>query len=525
MKQQLTSFWRRCRRDAEVYPWRGTLLRMAADLVMVNTAIIVAFTLWFFWYTFTQEKSEPRFVAEMFRQFVIVYWFFWSLLALLIFHVNGLYSRARFYSSTYKAWIVVRSTALFLLCFVFADYFLTRGALLPRGVAALSFVLLVLTVGGSRLLKNVIFEQYRFEPVQRRPHSVRQIVVVGGAGYLGSTLVPMLLERGYKVRVLDSLIFGSDSLSPVASHINYEFVRGDVRDIQAVVNAMKGCDAVIHLAAIVGDPACEIDRSLTIEINRVATRMLVEIAKGYGVHRFLFASTCSVYGASDFLVDEHTQPVPISTYAETKVDSEKVLLDAAGPEISVTVLRLGTLFGLSQRPRFDLVVNLLTARAATKSEITIFNGEQWRPFLHVRDAARAFVKVLESPAPVVSGEIFNVGAYSMNLRLREVSEAIARIIPTTTVNHVENEDRRNYRASFDKIHTRLGFSCEVDLDEGIREIYEAIRLGKISDFTAENFYNHSVIRNFAVSPEAERSSMRLLEALAEDSRRTTAAGA
>src|ERR1700746_3674251 len=147
--------------------------------------------------------------------------------------------------------------------------------------------------------------------------------------------------------------------------------------------------------------------------------MLIDIARGYGVKRFLFASSCSVYGASQFLMDEFSAPSPISTYAQTKVDSEKLLLEVASPDFHPTILRLGTLFGLSPRPRFDLVVNLLTARAATMGTITIFNEGQWRPFLHVEDAARAFVMALMAPTQTVSGQVFNVGDYTLNMRLKD----------------------------------------------------------------------------------------------------------
>src|SRR5258708_15283651 len=159
---------------------------------------------------------------------------------------------------------------------------------------------------------------------------------------------------------------------------------------------MKGCDAIIHLAAIVGDPACEENPQLATEIDRAGTRMLIDVGRGHGIQRFLLASTCSVYGASEFLMDEHAQVAPISLYAQTKVDSERLLLESKSADFHPTILRLATLFGVSPRPRFDLVVNLLTARAIRCGKITIFNGEQWRPFMHVHDAARAFIACLQA---------------------------------------------------------------------------------------------------------------------------------
>jgi len=331
--------------------------------------------------------------------------------------------------------------------------------------------------------------------------------VTGGAGYLGSVLLPMLLESGYQVRLLDSFLYGESSLSRVKNNPRLEIISGDLRDIQSVVHSMKDCDAVIHLAAIVGDPACEENKDLAIEVNRIATRMLIDVARGYGVRRFLFASTCSIYGASDYLMDEHTAVAPISVYANTKLDSEKLLLQATSPDFHPTILRLGTLFGQSPRPRLDLVVNLLTARAACEKKITIFNGHQWRPFLHVSDAARAFIMCLKADPTICSGQIFNVGSYDLNHQLTDVSKEIARIIPCLEICHVENGDRRNYRVSFDKIHSRLGFQCEKTLEDGIRELQDWIGATKLSDVMASQFNNQIAMRAIIQANLAQRAAM------------------
>ena len=361
---------------------------------------------------------------------------------------------------------------------------------------------------------DVMKGNVRIQGHRQSSDHVERVLVLGGAGYVGSTLVPMLLSRGYKVRVLDRLLFGPEPLEGVRENPNFELHVGDVRDIEAVVAAVRDCDAIIDLAAIVGDPACAVNHQLSLEVNRAATRMLVDICKGYGVERFVFASTCSIYGASDYLVDELTAPAPISLYAETKVASEQLLKAAASPKFNPVILRLGTLFGLSPRPRFDLVVNFLAARAASTGKITIFNGEQWRPFLHVYDAARAFVLALEADSALVSGEVFNVGDYSMNLRLAEVSRKISAINPSLGVEEVENGDKRNYRASFDKIHTRLWFRCEKTIESGILEINGAIVSQQISDFTAPQFNNQLVTQTFAATNSAGQSSMQYLAKLA-----------
>jgi nucleoside-diphosphate-sugar epimerase len=505
------------RAEAGSFPWQVVLWRMGVDLVLLNASLLAAFMSWFFLALMLFPTTfVPAKLAASFKQYALNYWPFWSVLGLLTFHLSGFYTRTRGYQTRYKWWVVFRAISLFVIIFVFADYFVFRSSLMPRGVAVLSWLLTLLTVGGSRRFKTVFLKQYKLE--SRKPVGrIERVLVVGGAGYLGSELVHQLLAREYKVRVLDALLFGDSSLNSVKTNPNFELSVGDVRDIEAVVQNMRDCQAVIHLAAIVGDPACEENRPLATEVNRAATRMLIEIARGYGVSRFLFASTCSVYGASEFLVDEHTQPLPISTYAQTKIDSEKLLFEAADVDFHPVVLRLGTLFGLSPRPRFDLVVNLLTARAATTGKITIFNGEQWRPFLHVRDAARAFVKCLEAPATLVSKEIFNVGDYGLNKRLSEVSAAIVDAVPTVEVQRVDNGDKRNYRVSFDKIHTRVGFVCETSLEEGIREIYEAIIEKRIDDFTAARFNNQAIMqaRKGVADNDGGKSSLRVLRALAE----------
>jgi nucleoside-diphosphate-sugar epimerase len=499
------------------FAWKDGALRMAADLISVNASLIFAFVLWYSFHVFLLKTQRPEELAQRFRGFVTSYALIWSLLALAVFLLHGFYAGTRGYARRYKALVVFRAVTLFVIAFVFADYLLYRGELFPRGAAFLSWALLLLTVGGSRFAKHWFLNFYQVEP-KRPPAKPERILVVGGAGYLGSALVPLLLDRGYSVRVLDSLLFGQESLKSAEKHMNFELMQGDVRDIQVVVRAMKGCGAVIHLAAIVGDPACEENPQLAAEINRAATRMLIDVGRGHGIERFLLASTCSVYGASDFLMDEHSQLGPISLYAQTKADSENLLLESRRANFHPTILRLATLFGVSPRPRFDLVVNLLTARAVRQGKITIFNGEQWRPFMHVGDAARAFLTCLEANVDVVSGEIFNAGSYQLNHRLSDIAESIAKIIPAVDVERVENEDRRNYRVSFDKVHTRLGFVCERSLEDGIREIADMVRRSPVEDFSTEMYNNRAMVRRYAQTADSGRSSIPALESLAKAAR-------
>jgi nucleoside-diphosphate-sugar epimerase len=309
------------------------------------------------------------------------------------------------------------------------------------------------------------------------------VLVLGGAGYLGSVLVPCLLARGFRVRVFDSFLFGEESLRDVRLHRNCELVRGDVRNRNELLRAASGFDAVIHLAGIVGDRACEENRQLAMEVNCAATRMLAEAALRCGIRRLLFASSCSVYGSSAARLTESSALNPLSIYAETKIESEKVLLAARTAKFAPTVLRLGTLFGLSRRMRFDLVVNLLVARAMSTGQITICNGRHWRPLLHVRDAAQAFVACLEADVSIVSGEVFNTGSNFLNAQIKDIGRAVAKLIPRTRIHASENPaDRRSYRVSFAKIKRSLGFVCGQTLESGMREVGTAIRAGEIDQF-------------------------------------------
>jgi nucleoside-diphosphate-sugar epimerase len=256
-----------------------------------------------------------------------------------------------------------------------------------------------------------------------------------------------------------------------------------------LVAAVKNTDAIVHLAAIVGDPACEVDRQTSREINYAATRMLIEVAKGNGNCRLIFSSSCSVYGATDLLMDEYSNVLPISLYAQTRVDSEEALLSACSATFHPVILRLATVFGLSYRPRFDLIVNLLTAKAHAEGTITIFNGTQWRPFIHVQDVANGICQVLDAPLDVVSGEIYNLGDSHMNFTLAQLAEKVQAEFPSTRVEYIENSDRRNYRVSFEKIRNQIGFTCQWSIEDGICEMKRAFESKLIADYRDPRYSN------------------------------------
>lgn len=325
---------------------------------------------------------------------------------------------------------------------------------------------------------------------------VNKVLVVGGGGYLGSVLVRKLLSKGYQTRVLETFLYGNHSLKDLEDDPKLELINGDVRDITTISDALKGTDAVIHLAAIVGDPAAKSKPLDTIETNYLATKILAEACKYHQINRFIFASTCSVYGKCDGAATEDTSLNPQSLYAKSKIKSEEGILGLTDKNFSPSILRMATLYGLSPRMRFDLVVNTMTMKAMTEGKITVFGGEQWRPFLHIENAAEAYLKCLESPIEKIKGQVFNVGSDSQNYQIFRLGELVKRIIPKTEIEVVNKEypedgvDKRDYNVSFKKIKNILNFEPRKNLEDGILEIKMAIENGLIKDFRNRIYYNH-----------------------------------
>jgi len=331
--------------------------------------------------------------------------------------------------------------------------------------------------------------------------NIESVLVVGGAGYVGSELVRQLLDSGYQVRVLDLQLFGLEPLQELLSNKRLQVQKGDFRNIEHVTRALRGMDAVVHLAAIVGDPACAIDKETTIAVNYQAARMIAQLARANSISRFIFASTCSVYGASDGkgAISESGTLNPVSLYATTKIDAETALQETANDCFQPTLLRFGTAYGLSHRPRFDLVANLFSAQAVTKGEISVFNGHYARPFIHVRDMARACHMCLEAPLPLVGNQTFNVGDESQNYTISELGQMVASHLPNIKVEESSDDsDPRSYRVSFEKIRRTLGFKASVDVSEGVREMVEAVRDGRIGDWRDPIYSNQLQMKQFGL---------------------------
>ncbi|MBM3749224.1 MAG: NAD-dependent epimerase/dehydratase family protein [Acidobacteria bacterium] len=475
---------------------KETLPRILADFLVVQLAAAAAVVGVLLVRLHERPQVDGAQLSEAMGEYYLTTFLPLSLIYPAVFLLSGIYTRTRFYAWKYKWWVVVRTTLLATLLYLFANFLLTRAEALPRSGALAFACLAVCGTVGARWLKHTLLDPEAALPAEAPAVAPDRVLVVGGAGYIGSILVRKLLEAGRQVRILDSLVYGDSAIREVLDHPRLELIRGDCRNIQDMVSAVNGVRAIVHLGAIVGDPACEQDRRAALEVNYAATRMMIHIAKGHGVERFVFASSCSVYGASEHLMDENSEVQPISLYAQTKVDSERALMDARSADFHPTILRLATVFGHSYRPRFDLVVNLLTAKAHQEGVITIYNGQQWRPFLHVRDVAGAIVKTLHAPVWVVSGKVYNLGDSRMNYTLAEVAAKIQAAFAGTRVEHVENSDRRNYRVSFERIANELGFHCTVRLEEGIEELRRALQQGQVADYTDVRYHNQRFLQTW-----------------------------
>lgn len=322
-----------------------------------------------------------------------------------------------------------------------------------------------------------------------------KILVTGGAGYVGSTLVPLLLAEGHHVTVLDSLLHGGEPLLGVWSNPEFEFVLADIRERDRIRDLLPGINAVVHLAAIVGDPACAREPDVSRAVNLESSLALIEESQKAGVQQFVFASTCSNYGKMSDpskYVDEDSNLAPVSLYAETKVAVEKALL-AGTPDNGnwcPILLRFATVFGVSSRMRFDLTVNEFTMEMLTKKHLVVFGEQFWRPYIHVRDAARGIQRVLSADPEKVRRRVFNVGSTDQNFQKQQLVEMIRPHAPDAKVEFVQKqEDPRDYRVSFSRIQQELDFRLTRTVADGIHEVTQLVRSNIINDFSQKRFRN------------------------------------
>ena len=306
------------------------------------------------------------------------------------------------------------------------------------------------------------------------------ILVIGGAGYIGSVLTRKLVLSKYNVKVLDLLIFGRDGISDLVSNNSVNLFVGDIRNKKIISDVLKEVDCVVHLAAIVGDPLCSKIPKAARQINELATKQIVDSCKKSGVQRFIFASTCSNYGSSLGTVNEDTPLESLSLYSETKVKSESYVLDSKEENFEPCVLRFATAYGISPRMRFDLLVQEFIRDALIDKKISIFGPNHWRPLVHVDDIASACIAAIENSSNI-SGEVYNVGDNKQNYTKKGLAELVQKHIPSSTIEITESkQDLRSYKVSFDKIRNNLNFRVLKTVEDGILEILNQINNGTLN---------------------------------------------
>lgn len=321
---------------------------------------------------------------------------------------------------------------------------------------------------------------------------IKKVLVTGGAGYIGSVLSEKLLSSGYRVVIYDRFYFGRKPISAIKGNRRLTVVRGDIRNTKKVASLLEPGMSVIHLASLSNDPSCDLNPGWSLQINHEAAVRLAESARLAGCVRFLYASSCSVYGyGQDKILKETSACDPVSLYARLKLKTETDILNLKSETFQPVMLRQATIFGLSPRMRFDLAINQMTMHAITKGKIFVLGGgRQWRPFLHVRDAVSAYLKVLEAKPDLVSGQLFNVGSTQNNFRIADLAKKVKREIKGVEIEVTpEDPDKRDYHVDFSKIRKKLGFRPKVAVPDGIREIASFIHKSPKRDYNSSDFFN------------------------------------
>lgn len=317
----------------------------------------------------------------------------------------------------------------------------------------------------------------------------RTVYVTGGAGYVGAVLVPKLLAAGYQVRVLDLFIYGEDVFPGCQGNPGLTLVKGDMRDQDLLRSTLAGCDAVIHLACISNDPSFELDPNLGKSINYDCFRPLVEISRDSGVHRFIYASSSSVYGVKEEEnVTEELSLEPLTDYSKFKAMCEDELAEYQSADFTTVTLRPATVCGYSPRLRLDLSVNILTNHAFTNNKIRVFGGDQYRPNIHIDDVTDLYVKLLELPAEQVAGKIWNAGWE--NQTINTIAEIVRDNVqkPGVEIAREPTNDNRSYRISSAKIKRDIGFTPKHGIAEAVSDLVDAFQAGKIPNSMSDPKY-------------------------------------
>jgi nucleoside-diphosphate-sugar epimerase len=329
---------------------------------------------------------------------------------------------------------------------------------------------------------------------------IKSVLVTGGAGYVGSVLIPKLLKKGYKVKVLDLYMYGDNVLDPVKNDPNLKQIKGDIRDKVLLERELKRIDAVIHLACISNDPSYELDPNLGKSINYDATVQLIDLSKKLGIKRFIYASSSSVYGVKEEdNVTEDLPLEPLTDYSKYKALAEEYLLKARAPGFVVLVLRPATVCGYSPRLRLDLSVNILTNSAVNKGKITVFGGEQKRPNIHIEDMTDLYVQTLEYPDEKIDGKIFNAG-YD-NMKIKDIAQTVKKVVAKEMgkkdleITTTPTNDNRSYHVSSEKIKKELGFEAKRSVEDAVKDLTKAYKAGKIKNPDDKKYFNIKTMQN------------------------------
>ncbi len=466
------------------YQDSGILIRQVADIVVIFVACFLSEIF------ISQESNITALLIQTISLFLL-----FCLIFIPMFYFKGIYTHGRNLSVNKKLYKLIEASlfaafTLLIVFYVFKIYLKLSFTLSDLLISDLSVAWLLIFLG------SIFSRIWLYSYINVNKDSIKQfdanskILVIGGGGYIGSSAVKQLLDLNYKVRILDIFLFGEDPISAFKNHPNLEIMRGDFRKVDDLVQAVDNCFALVHLGGIVGDPACSVDEKLTKDINLTATKIIGQIAKAAGVRKFIFASSCSVYGAQDSILDENSPTNPLSLYARTKIASERVLDQLKNDHFAPIFLRFGTVYGFSGRTRFDLVANLLTANAFTKKTMTVYGKDQTRPFVHVNDAAYSIVCALKSKLSNTEKLVFNIGSNTQNCTLFELAEMIQKQITDSKIITEEgNADARNYNVSFDRAEKILGFKTSWTLEDGIKQVIKKFESGEIEDYSQSQYSN------------------------------------
>jgi nucleoside-diphosphate-sugar epimerase len=304
-----------------------------------------------------------------------------------------------------------------------------------------------------------------------------KVLVTGGAGYIGSVLIRMLIEKGYDVICLDRLFFGTKPIEDIADQLTV--LKDDIRWFDPGI--LDNVDAVLDLASLSNDPSGELDPEKTLDINFRGRTRVANLAKKHGVRKYVLASSCSVYGFQEELLDEDSVVNPLTTYAKANVNAEKEILPLAEKKFTATAVRQATVYGFSHRMRFDLAINGMVLGFYKSGKVPIMrDGKQWRPFIHVNDTSNAFIMILESDPELVNGEIFNVGSNDQNIRILDLANEVAKAIGTPLkYEWYGSTDARSYKVNFEKIKCKLKYKTSCTPKTGAKEVYDALKAGTL----------------------------------------------